>query len=396
LSENVRRGNRTKVENGWWPNLAPLGYLNDPSTKTVVKDPERFPLVRKMWDCMLTGAYSPRTIFTMARFEWGFRTPQRRRSGGKPLALSAIYKILTNPFYAGILPWGGETYPGKHEPMITLDEFERVQQLLGRPGRARPRYRVFAYTGMIRCGECGLSVTAEEKINRYGYHYTYYHCTKKRWDVRCSQPCIELKELERQVLSFLSEISISEKLHQWALRQLDGKREGDRDELISRQRALEKAHDDTARSLDNLTKLRIRDLITDQEFTTQRGALQREQLHLRQSLDRLKDTRSWLEPSRMFVSFSSRATSWFQGGDIEVKRLILEIVGSNLALTDKKLCLEAKKPFRRWAKTASRPELLAAVEDVRTLMENPSFLQTVSGMRRLFEKMEKNSVPRAA
>ncbi len=34
LSENVKRGNRTKVENGWLPNFAPTGYLNDKETKT--------------------------------------------------------------------------------------------------------------------------------------------------------------------------------------------------------------------------------------------------------------------------------------------------------------------------------------------------------------------------
>jgi len=48
LSENVRRGNRTKVENGWRPNLAPIGYLNDKETRTTVKDPERFSIVRQI------------------------------------------------------------------------------------------------------------------------------------------------------------------------------------------------------------------------------------------------------------------------------------------------------------------------------------------------------------
>jgi len=46
LSENVRRGNRTKVENGWRPNKASIGYLNDPVTKTVIPDPRRFLLVK--------------------------------------------------------------------------------------------------------------------------------------------------------------------------------------------------------------------------------------------------------------------------------------------------------------------------------------------------------------
>jgi len=88
LSENVKRGNLTKLEKGWRPNQAPLGYLNDPVTKTIIKDPIHFPLVRNMFDLMLTGAYSPKTIAILARDDWGFRTPQKKRIGGTPLALS--------------------------------------------------------------------------------------------------------------------------------------------------------------------------------------------------------------------------------------------------------------------------------------------------------------------
>src|SRR5258706_10636961 len=50
LSENVKRGNRAKVEKGWWPNLAPPGYKNDRDTRTITPDAERFVLVRRMWD----------------------------------------------------------------------------------------------------------------------------------------------------------------------------------------------------------------------------------------------------------------------------------------------------------------------------------------------------------
>src|SRR5947209_14079807 len=62
LSDNVKRGNRTKIEKGWRPNKPPLGYLNDKTTRTIVKDPDRFPLVRQMFDLLLTGAYSARRI----------------------------------------------------------------------------------------------------------------------------------------------------------------------------------------------------------------------------------------------------------------------------------------------------------------------------------------------
>ena len=112
LSENVKRGNRAKIERGWRPNMAPIGYLNDRATKTIVLDPDYAPMVRRLYDLMLTGAYSVNQLRLIARDEWGFRTPRRRRIGGVPLAMSSIYKILTNPFYAGIIVWGGQVDPG--------------------------------------------------------------------------------------------------------------------------------------------------------------------------------------------------------------------------------------------------------------------------------------------
>ncbi len=84
--------------------------------------------------------------------------------------------------------------------MITLEDYERVQAMLGRPGRPRRQTHEFAYTGMIRCGECGFMVTAEHRTNRHGTHYTYYHCTRRRLDYRCRQPYVQVHALEQQIL----------------------------------------------------------------------------------------------------------------------------------------------------------------------------------------------------
>jgi site-specific DNA recombinase len=386
LSENVKRGNRTKVEKGWWPNLAPIGYLNDKETRTIVKDPDRFSLVRRMWESMLTGVHSPKEIYEMARYEWGLQTPKRKRIGGKPLALSAIYKILTNPFYAGILQWNGQTYPGKHEPMVTIDEFDGVQAMLGRPGRPRPKQYSFAYTGMIRCGECGLSVTAETKTNRFGSRYTYYHCTWRRIRPRCHQGSLEVHKLEQQILEFLEEITISDSLHHWTLQRMERNAKEKNDRVKMQEVSLRKTYEDTAKSLANLTRLRIRDLINDEEFQKQRQEIQHEQLRLHQNLERLTQANTWFEPAHLFVSFSNRAISWFKTGDRETKRLILQVTGSNLVLKDKILSIEAKKPFRRWAKTPSSSEVRAAVEDVRTFMYEPAFAETLDIIRQLFRR----------
>jgi site-specific DNA recombinase len=365
LSENVKRGNRTKVENGWRPNMAPTGYLNDSTTKTIVRDPERFPLVRYIWDLMLSGSYTPRQIRDIAMHELGLRSRPRKRCGGGPLALSAIYHLLTNPFYAGLIQWNDRVYPGKHEAMVSIDEFDAVQHLLGRPGRLRRQQRSFAFTGMIRCGECGLMITAEEHTKR-SRTYVYYRCTKKRHDYRCEQPYVERRELEKQIEQFLSELSLSADEHACAADQLAGHGADEFDRIAAERRLLGETQARLAGEMDTLTTMRVRSLIDDSEFVRQRQALEMETLRVRTSLQNLGEPGKALELRREILDFSNYAVVAFSRGDDEAKRLILETVGSNCVLTDGILSIDAAKPFRRGRGRPSDSELLATLEDVRT------------------------------
>lgn len=368
LSENVRRGNRTKVQNGWRPCIAPLGYLNDRDTRTIAPDAERFPLVRRIWELMLTGAYSPSKIRRIAADEWGLRTVKRKRTGGAIPSVSVIYRILSNPFYPGIIDWEGRSHVGKHIPMVTLDEFERVQEILGRPGRPRNQKHEFALTGCIHCGECGRMVTAEHKINRHGTHYSYYHCTKKRMDYSCGQSVIQETILEQQVIKFLESVTPPPRLHEWAMSKLeDESNTTAKFQAIQRQSAA-KAVENIDHQLENLTKLRLRDLLTDDEFIRQRQDLERERARLFQNQERSEKVQSSLEPDRLLISFNNRAVSWFKDGSPQTKRFILETIGSNPSLKDKILSIEATKPFRTWKKTATISQMCSFVKDVRTLM----------------------------
>ena len=93
LSDNVKRGNKTKLEKGWLPGRAPLGYLNHPTERIIVPDPERFPLVRKMWDLLLAET-RPLKIRAIANNEWGFRTRKGRKTGNTPLSVAADLQIV--------------------------------------------------------------------------------------------------------------------------------------------------------------------------------------------------------------------------------------------------------------------------------------------------------------
>jgi len=117
LSDNVKRGLRAKLEQGWLPGPPPLGYLNDKASRTIVKDPERFPLVRKLWNLVASGVHSPSQVLEIANDQWGLRTRQTRCLGNKPMSHSTLYRIFHNPFYYGVIQRHGQLFAGAHEPM---------------------------------------------------------------------------------------------------------------------------------------------------------------------------------------------------------------------------------------------------------------------------------------
>lgn len=293
LSKNVKRGLKTKIQNGWHPGVAPAGYLNHTDKLTgeniLVKDPERFPLIRRMWDLMLTGLYTPPRILEIANTEWGFRTRKTRKMGGKPLCRSAIYQIFTKPFYCGRFEYpvgSGEWHQGKHDPMIAEGEYDRVQTLLGRKGNPRPQsHHEFAFTGLIRCGDCGRMVTAEEKHQimcghckfKFAYrnrdacprcetriekmanplflHYTYYHCSKSGRP-SCRQKCVSGWELGKQINEHIARISISKRFKDWAvkyLHELHEKEVASQNDIIQAQ---QKAYQECLGRIDSLVNLK--------------------------------------------------------------------------------------------------------------------------------------------
>lgn len=373
LIENIRRGNRARRERGWMTSRAPMGYLNGRSStgeKIIVPDPLRFPILQKLWKLFLSGGYSVPELRRIANNEMGLRTMKRRRSGGNPLSVSGIYRVLSNPCYTGQIVHEGRTYPGRHQPMVSLAEFERVQTLLGRRNRARGKTHTFAYTGLVRCGSCGGSITAEHKTNRFGSQYVYYHCTHKKAGKLCNEKCVEGKQLEKQIVMFLRSIALDRSEIDKALATIEEARKDHGAETNIRG-ALEQALAGCTRNMDNLTKLRFRELISDEEFMRQRMELNREEAVLKERMAKL-ETEDWIEPSRNLFQFGKRAVFGLTHGTNAEKRLILSTVGSNLSLKAKKLCIDAAKPFLILEKRPSTPNWWTVINDIRTFFrENP-------------------------
>ncbi len=222
LKVGVNRGLNSKVKKGQAPMLAPLGYLNTKhearGENYIIKDPDRFDLVRKMWDLMLTGEYTIPKLLKVVNDDWGMLTRKFKHRGGVPVNKSTMYNILTNIFYTGLFVYRGETSNGTHEPMITLAEFDKVQAFLGRYGRPRAKTHAYAFTGTMICGECGSSITACEKtklIKGTGKlkDYTFYYCSRRKVGApKCTQRhFIPLAEMEAIIKAEVDKYTISAK-----------------------------------------------------------------------------------------------------------------------------------------------------------------------------------------
>jgi DNA invertase Pin-like site-specific DNA recombinase len=385
LSENIKRGNRSKAERGWRPSRPPIGYLHDPVTKTTIPDPERFELVRQMFSLMLSGAHSPRSVHRIAKTEWGLRTLRRKSQGGALVHISSVNAILRNPFYAGIFKWEGQMVAGRHEPMISLQEFERVQQVFRRPDQRRPQRKEFPFTGILRCGGCGLSITAEDKRNKYGSLYTYYHCTRSRHETPCPEKYVRKERLENQIVAFLGSLRIAPHTCNWLNAILDEQPTVRASEREAQRVSAEESVRKMDREIDTLTDLRVRGLLSDDEFTRKRLALTSARLGVRQQVSRLDEDPDWIEPIRTLVSFSNKAVEYFHGGDDEQKRQILITTSSNSTLSSRILSIEARKPFVQWGQKPTKSEMRRFTLDVRTLVKanDEGFLKILSDIQKV-------------
>jgi len=200
LSEEVKKGQKEKLSQGWLPTRPPTGYktIGEKGHKTNIIDNETAHLIKKMFELYSTGNYSVVSLED-EMYKLGLRSVN-----GNKILQSRIYELLQNPFYYGKMVWNGEIYPAKHEPLITKDLFEKVQSILKRRGKTSiVTKHNYLFKGKIFCEECGGVLSWEtQKGILYGHcnnHIKSRSCSKKTY--------IKEKEVEEQIDSVFLKIA---------------------------------------------------------------------------------------------------------------------------------------------------------------------------------------------
>ncbi len=193
LREEVKKGMREKAEQGIYPGRAPFGYKNDSATRTVEIDPRRAPVLRTIFEMYASGNYSLTTLREAII-----------RNSGVSINRAYLETMLKSPFYTGRFVWQGIEYKGTHEPLISLELFQRVQDAFA--GRNKPKYRKhhFAFAGLLTCAHDGCTVTTELQKGKY----VYYRCSQGRG--KCSLPYMREQDVSERMGELLKQIYVPE------------------------------------------------------------------------------------------------------------------------------------------------------------------------------------------
>lgn len=187
LAQEVTKGLVQKASIGGTPNKASIGYLNVRTTDAKgheIRDvdiaPDRADHIRFAFTAYATGDWSLGTLARELETR-GLMTRATPSFPAKPVTTTLLHKILTNPYYQGIVTYRGVTYPGTHEPLVTPETFDPVQTILQQNNVVgdKPQKHDHYLKGSIYCS-CGSRLMFEQPRNHQGVAYDYFSCRARR------------------------------------------------------------------------------------------------------------------------------------------------------------------------------------------------------------------------
>jgi len=337
LSENTKRGLRQKVRMGIFPSQAPVGYLNDSRTKTIVVEKKKSRLIRLAFERYTKG---DQRLEDIANFlaKNGIST-----RSGKRISKTKASFILSNPFYIGLFKYGGEIHEGKHESIISKKLFDEAQEMLrfrGQPER-KPQNEPQPYCGLISCASCGMMITGEHKFKRQKngnvHEYTYYRCTKKRKNFVCKESAVREEELDRQLSSLIQKVSLPKDWAEELLKMAENEHGESAQSLTASVKEKDEKISSLSKKLERLLSGYLDQDIEKEIYRVEKGKLILQKKSLEEEITNLSHKQNdWLAPFQNWLKDAQSLDKIASDDDLFAKKVkAKEIFGSNLSLGEK-------------------------------------------------------------
>ncbi|KKU65908.1 MAG: hypothetical protein UX89_C0025G0001, partial [Parcubacteria group bacterium GW2011_GWA2_47_16] len=194
------------------------------------------------------------------------------------------------------------------------------------------------YCGLLRCGFCGMGITAELKKkhlkNGDVHQYTYYRCTRKNKAVKCKEAPMRSEPLDSQLSGLLAEYTMP---HEWVspfLALLDTEAASASKTAAEGVQGLRDKCENISRQISRLTDVYVAEDIEREDYLSRRRALMGERKTIEEQIVHLERApTAWVEPTRNWILDASRLGEIGKGADLPSKKSSLQkIFGLNLSL----------------------------------------------------------------
>jgi site-specific DNA recombinase len=211
--ESSRIGMKRRVQTGRWGGGMMLGYR-------MIEDAENIRGGGKL-EVVPEEAAIVRAIFTMYCEGLGYKAivnqlNQEKKTGkcGTPFNITVIQETLRNAIYVGQVHFGKEYFPGLHEPIISQDLWDTVQERLQTQAKPVQKsiQREYLLSGVLCCPACGSGMVpthtkGKRKNGTFRINY-YYACSRyhNKGKSVCRAHSVRADEAEKTVLEWLHQM----------------------------------------------------------------------------------------------------------------------------------------------------------------------------------------------
>lgn len=341
LSENVKKGQKEKLAQGWIPTKPPLGYktVGETGHKIHIIDKGTAPLVRKMFELYASGNYSIKALGKKMHAE-GMRSPK-----GNKLVNSRLHSLLRDPFYMGKIRWNDEIHEGKHEPLISKELFDKVQAML--VSKTTPKYRKhnYLFQGLIRCAGCnGLITWEKQRTHHYGHCNHYHDCAQKTW--------IKEPEVEEQLLSGFDNLKLkNSRIVEWLKKALKESHQDEIEYHNSTVGELQTRYEAVQKRMDKLYDDKLDEKITPEFYNRKFKQYSDEKDELTETIKRHSNASTgYLNLGINLYELSQKAKKIYlkakAKGMLTEQKNLIRLVFAKLILDEGKLSWEYSKAFK--------------------------------------------------
>ena len=279
LRDEVKKGIYGRLKQGYYPFKAPPGYRDNGKGQLKTIDPIQGPLMREAFETYVAGSHGLHSL----RAHMSARG--LRNTTGRPFNVSGLALTLANPFYYGLLVVQGQTFVGKHEPLISKALFDacraRAAGRLVSPtrewGKAENNFR-----GLIVCQSCNRRLYVETQKG-----HVYYRCHTNA----CKGTCLSESLVQAAIdlpLSYLPTPPVLiESLERMFL--IHTKDQADTAKESARLLTLRLNQIDSR--TETLTDIFIEGAIDRQSYDTRKTAIQNERFDIEAALSNVQNTK---------------------------------------------------------------------------------------------------------